>query len=139
MKTQEKVIFVVDDNPIFNKVITDFLKTKKIGRIRSFTSASDCLSRIVEKPDLILLDYCLFPKNGFEVMQDIKRYYPETDFIFISGKDDKNSAEVVGTGGYDCIVKDENVKDSLLKKITERLNASVKNKKVFHHDSSFYF
>ncbi len=50
----DPLIFIVEDNPVYNKLITNYLQSKKFNRIESFSSGEECLKRIGEKPDIII-------------------------------------------------------------------------------------
>ena len=138
MKKDQTLIFVVDDDPTFNKLMYSFLISQNVGTIKSFLSGKDCLQKIHEQPDIILLDYTMPGKNGLEMMQEIKKLSPKTGCIFLSGQNDVNvGVEAIKEGAFDYIVKDDNAKDIALNKINEllRLKAEKDNKS----ESFFYF
>lgn len=142
MGKKQTLIFVVEDDPIFNKLILSFLLSQNIGIVKSFLSGEHCLEKIGEEPDIILLDYTLPEKNGLDMMREVKKRSPKTGCIFLSGQSDvKVSADAIKEGAFDYIVKDENAKDNALCKILEfkKIKQSEKDKEPGNKiDSSFY-
>jgi FixJ family two-component response regulator len=137
------LIFVVEDDPGFNKLITQFLLSKNIGIVKSFLSGEDCLEKLCEQPDMILIDYELPAKNGIEMMREVKKRFPKTGCIFLSGQSDvKVGIEAMKEGAFDYIVKDQNARQNTWNKINEfiKLRDSGKNGETeIKIDSSFYF
>ena len=142
MEAKQTLIFVVEDDPGFNTLITSFLSSKNVGIIKSFFSGEDCLEKINEHPDIILLDFDLPLKNGLETMREVKKQSPTTECIFLSGQSDvKSGIDVMKEGAFDYLVKDGNARDNVLNKILElkKFKQAEKDKNDIKKDSSFYF
>ena len=79
-------ILVVEDDPIGQKVVVDFL-TARGYRVSSARTGTEGVEKALRmKPDLVVCDVLLPQKSGFEVCFEIKRA-PETrdtPFIFMS-------------------------------------------------------
>jgi len=119
-KRTEPLIFIVEDNPVYNKLVVNYLQTKKFSNIVSFFSGEECLKRIDEKPDIIIQDYLLEGIDGIEVLKATKKLYPDTEFIFLSGQDSVDVAiNTMKLGAFDYIVKDQMALKKLVDKITK--------------------
>ena len=81
------LIFIVEDNSVYNKLISNHLRSHKLINTESFLSGEECLKNIHRKPDIIIQDYLLEGINGLDVLVTTKKKYPSTDFIFLSGQD----------------------------------------------------
>ena len=113
------LIFIVEDNSVYNKLIVNHLRTHKLIRTESFLSGEECLQNIDRKPDIIIQDYLLDGINGIEVLKATRKKYPDTEFIFLSGQNDIEVAiNSMKYGAYDYIVKDQYA----LKKLTDKIN-----------------
>lgn len=122
MGTEKSVIFIVEDDAAFNKLISTYIKTKSQYEVYSYLSGEDCLEKINKKPDLILMDYDLPFRDGIEVMSVIKKKYPDIIFIFLSGQTNvKVAVEALKEGAFDYIVKDNHAKENALNKIEQAL------------------
>lgn len=118
-KQTEPLIFVVEDNPVYNKLVVNYLESKKYHRIESFLSGEECLKRINQKPDVIIQDYLLEGMDGIEVLKQVKKTHPHTEFIFLSGQDSVDIAvNTLKLGAYDYIVKDQ----MALKKMVDKIH-----------------
>jgi DNA-binding NtrC family response regulator len=132
----DPLIFIVEDNPVYNKLVVNYLQSKKFSRIESFLSGEECLKRINEKPDIIIQDYLLEGIDGIEVLKATKKVYPHTEFIFLSGQDSVDVAiNTMKLGAYDYIVKDQMALKKMIDKISkiiavQQLRKSNKNYKT---------
>ncbi|MBN1821127.1 MAG: response regulator [Prolixibacteraceae bacterium] len=112
------LIFIVEDNKIYNQLIVKFLSQKGFTNVKSFSNGEDCLRNMNLKPDIVIQDYLLDGLNGIEVLKRAKKHYPETEFIFLSGQSSMEIAvNSMRYGAYDYIVKDETTMDRLVDKI----------------------
>lgn len=113
------LIFIVEDNSVYNKLIVNHLRSHKLIRIESFLSGEECLKNIDQKPDIIIQDYLLDGINGIDVLKATRRKNPDTEFIFLSGQDNIEVAiNSMKYGAYDYIVKDQ----FALSKLTDKIN-----------------
>lgn len=117
---KDPLIFIVEDNQVYNKLVVSYLKSKKFERIESFLTGEDCLNNIYKKPDIIIQDYLLDGINGIDVLKATKRVHPEVEFIFLSGQDSVDVAiNTMKFGAYDYIVKDQMALKKMADKITK--------------------
>ncbi|MCX6228642.1 MAG: response regulator [Bacteroidia bacterium] len=123
MKTSKfPLIFIVEDNSVYSKLIVSHLRSHKFINCESFTSGEACLKGITREPDIIILDYLMNGMNGLDVLIATKKRSPTTDFIFLSGQDSIEVAiDCIKYGAYDYIVKDE----FALIKLSDKINKLI--------------
>ncbi|MDP3431439.1 MAG: response regulator [Bacteroidota bacterium] len=112
------LIFVVEDNQIYNKLVVSYLKTNKFTRVESYLSGEDALNNMNKNPDIIIQDYLLEGMTGIEVLIKAKKTNPDVEFIFLSGQDSIDIAiNSMKYGAYDYIVKDQMALQKMVNKI----------------------
>ena len=120
----QKLIFIVDDDPFINILVVKRL-TSEGYRLEAFEYGEDCLKAIDKNPDLIILDYFFVNNdrkvmNGMEVFDKIKELKPGTPVIMLSGQEKGEIVlEFARKGIDDYIIKDNNLIDNLHDAITE--------------------
>jgi two-component system, NtrC family, response regulator AtoC len=118
----KKVIFIVEDDPGFNTMMTTYLTSKHKWEIHSFESGEECLKQLGLKPVIFLQDFDLPGMNGIDVFKQVKRGLPDTEFVFLSGQMNiKVAVEALQLGAFDYIVKDSYAKETALNKIDQIL------------------
>lgn len=128
-KQKSPLIFIVEDNPVYNKLVVNYLHSKKFDRVESFTSGEECLQRLTDKPDIIIQDYLLDGMNGLDVMKAAKKIDPHVAFIFLSGQDSFEVAiNSIKFGAFDYIVKDQMALKKMVDKI-EKIESMQKLRK----------
>lgn len=127
MMNKQKLIFVVDDDPIITKLVVKRF-TSDIYLLEAFDYGEDCLKALKKKPDLIILDY-YFNKanekvmNGMEVFDKIKETNPDVPVIMLSGQEKGEIVlELARKGIDDYVIKDNNLIDNLNASIIELLS-----------------
>lgn len=112
------LIFVVEDNQMYNKLVVSYLKTNKFTNVMSFLSGEDVLKNMDKNPDIVIQDYLLEGMTGIEVLIKAKKTNPNVEFIFLSGQDSIEIAiNSMKYGAYDYIVKDQMALQKLVDKI----------------------
>jgi DNA-binding NtrC family response regulator len=120
--SKKAVIFVVEDDPGFNLLITSYLKAKNKWEVFAFENGEECLTKLNLNPEIFLQDFDLPGINGIEVMKKVKRDLPETEFIFLSAQTNiKIAVEALQLGAFDYIMKDAGAKENALNKIDQIL------------------
>ena len=103
----KKRILAIDDAAIVLKRITDALE--EYYDVVTVNTGSRALRYLeTEKPDLILLDIRMMPKDGFETLQEIRAMEgrAEIPVIMLTGMEDKKSVmEGIKLGIRDYILK----------------------------------
>jgi DNA-binding NtrC family response regulator len=133
---KKSVIFVIEDDPGFNMMMTEYLKSKNKWDVYSFITGEECLEKLDLNPSIFLQDYDLPKMNGIEVLKHVKKVLPEAEFIFLSAQTEiKIAVEAIQLGAFDYIVKDGHAKSNTLNKIDQvmkikKLQEEKKNDKV---------
>ena len=68
---KNSLIFVVEDNIMFLRLIKFQLQNKGYINIKSFTSGTECINNIKQNPDIVILDYSLGDMTGLDVLKKI--------------------------------------------------------------------
>jgi DNA-binding NtrC family response regulator len=106
-------IFLVDDEPIQNEMLKDYLAERFSYEIKTFESGESALREMNQNPQIVVLDFHLnshLPdaQNGVEVLKRIKEVSPASQVIMLSGQDKLEVAvESMKYGAYDYVVKGE--------------------------------
>jgi len=117
--TDYPLIFIVDDNFIYNKLIVNHLRSHSFNKVESFLSGEDCLKNLYKKPDIVIQDYLMNGISGIDVLKESKKTLPNTEFIFLSGFNNTDIAvNTIKYGAYDYVVKDS----SAMKKLSDSIN-----------------
>jgi len=114
------LIFVVEDNQMYNKLVVSYLKTNKFTNVESYLSGEEALNHMTKNPDIIIQDYLLEGMTGIEVLIKAKKTNPNVEFIFLSGQDSIDIAiNSMKYGAYDYIVKDQMALQKMVNKINK--------------------
>lgn len=123
-EAQKKRILAIDDAAIVLKRITDALEEHyDVVTVNTGSRALRYLE--TEKPDLILLDIRMMPKDGFETLREIRAMEGRADIpvIMLTGVEDKNVVmESIKLGICDYILKPF-FPDDLLERIRHALGS----------------
>lgn len=118
MRTRYPLIFVVEDNKSYSKIIEHHLKHNGFENVMTFSSGEQCLNQLNMRPDIIIQDYKLQGISGLNVLQRVKDVLPFTEFIFLSAQDSIEIAvSTIKYGAFDYIVKDEVALQRMIQKI----------------------
>ena len=79
-----KKILVVEDDPVNQMILTDFLAANGYQTVAASTGPEGITSYEREAPDLCLVDVQLPRLNGFELVREIKRRNPTTPVLLMS-------------------------------------------------------
>lgn len=136
MAAKKNLIYVVEDNKVYNKLITEYLAKQDFTNIKSFFSGEECVSAIEkgEKPDIIIQDYFLEKMNGVDVLLKVKKISPGSEFIFLTGNESMEVAvNTIKFGAYDYIIKDKVTLDKVvdrIQKIRKVKALEMRNKQI---------
>lgn len=106
------LLFLVDDDPIFLKVLETQFKEQTDYVIKTFSTGEDCIENLAQKPDLIFLDYYLNPENlartGIQVLDEIKAIDCNIPVVMLSSQDEIEVAvNCMKHEAFDYIIKNE--------------------------------
>lgn len=113
MATDKRYIFLVDDEPIQNEMLKDYLSERFVYDIKTYENGEDALKDMGLNPEIVVLDFHLNShapgaKNGVEILKALKESYPNTQVIMLSGQDKIDVAiDSMKYGAYDYVVKGE--------------------------------
>jgi len=117
------LIFVVEDNQMYNKLVVSYLRTNKFTNVEAFLTGEDVLKNMYKNPDIIIQDYLLDGMTGIEVLIKAKKTNPNVEFIFLSGNDSIDIAiNSMKYGAYNYILKDQMALPKLVEKI-QKINS----------------
>ncbi|MFA6057226.1 MAG: response regulator [Taibaiella sp.] len=109
----KRYLFLVDDEPIQNEMLKDFLNERFLYEIKVFDNGEEALQNMHLNPEIVVLDYHLSShvkdaKNGVEILKTMKDEYPAVQVIVLSGQDKIDVAvDTMKYGAYDYVVKGE--------------------------------
>ena len=118
-------IFIVEDDKIFAKILKHHLSLNPDYQVEIFNNGQDFLDNLYKKPDMVSLDNNLPGLSGIEILEKVKKIYPDLPIVIVSGQDDIQTAiDLLQKGVYDYIIKNEDTKERLWNitiKIREKL------------------
>ncbi len=132
MKTKNLKIFVVDRDEYTTNSYKLMLHEMGYKNVFTMSDAASCINNLVNKPDIIFLDYAVNTFLGLEVLKKIKRINPEIHVVILSEIDQLNDAIIaLKLGAYDLILKGELEEDHFAM-ILENIESLIhhKDKKV---------
>jgi DNA-binding NtrC family response regulator len=136
-KQENRYIFLIDDEPIQNEMLKDYLSERFAYPIKTFESGEEALKYMDLDPEIIVLDFHLnahMPnaKNGVEILKMIKEKHPNVQVIMLSGQDKIEVAiDSMKYGAYDYVIKGETAfsrMENILNNIAELHGAQILNK-----------
>jgi len=103
---QEPVIFVVEDNLMYQSLIAKELESVS-SHIFFYTNGEDCLDELGKNPSIIVMDYNLEGEmNGLDTIQKVRSTNPEVYVILFSSQKGLNTKEVfLKYGSFDFLEK----------------------------------
>lgn len=128
MPTKPFLIYVVEDNEWYNRLLVHSLSHNPDLEIKSFVSGEEMLKEITNNPQVITIDYRLPDMNGQELLAKIKDYNNQIEVVVISEQEDIETAvELLKLGAFDYLVKSKDIRDRLLNVVSHiNKNASLK-------------
>jgi len=116
-------IFVVEDDPAYTRFLKYVLGLNPDFEVSFFTTGQECINKLHERPSVITLDYSLPDMAGEKVLRAIRDFDPDISVIIISAQEKIGTAvELLKSGAYDYIAKDEEAKDRILNSINNARN-----------------
>ncbi len=117
-QTQSTRIFVVEDDPIYQRMIKYLMEFDPDHEVHVFSTGQECLQQLDKQPNIISLDYSLPDMTGEEVLRKVKAANQDIHVLILSGQQDVATAvKLLKSGAFDYITKDSETKDRLLNAI----------------------
>ena len=117
-KTPEINIFLVEDNPLYSKVIETKLNEYDQFNVRVFETGEACFAKLGDFPDVVVMDYNLPGIDGLETFRRIKEIIPKIKVIFLSGERNAElSALCENEGAIEFLIKERGTPVTLYNKI----------------------
>jgi DNA-binding NtrC family response regulator len=124
-------IFVVEDDPAYTKFLKYVLGLNPDFEVEFFTNGKECLDNLHKNPAIITLDYSLPDLPGEKVLSQIRGHDPNINVIIVSAQEKIGTAvELLKSGAYDYIIKDNETKDRLLNSLNHARNKSSLIKEI---------
>ena len=126
-------VFVVEDDPTYAKFLEYVLELNPDFEVHVFDTGRACTENLHLKPSIVLLDYSLPDTTGEKVLNEIKNFNPNIPVIIVSAQENIGTAvNLLKSGAYDYIIKNEDTKDLLLNAINNaRKNVRLINEVNF--------
>jgi DNA-binding NtrC family response regulator len=104
--SNQPVIFVVEDNIIYQGLIAKELETLS-SNLHFYTNGESCISNLGKRPSVIVLDYNLDGQlNGLDTLQRVRDFDPNVYVILFSSQKGLNTKEVfMQYGSFDFLEK----------------------------------
>ena len=106
MTTEPGRILVVDDEPVVSSMLCDVLATAGYV-VASATSGAEALDLVpIFNPSVVLLDLTMPGMSGMEVLQHLRREYPRSPVVILSGNQDAEvKRRAIEAGAFDYLTK----------------------------------
>ncbi len=144
----KRYIFLVDDEPIQNEMLKDYISERFKYQIKTYESGEAAIKDLDLDPEIIVLDFHLnshLPdaQNGVEVLKNIKEIRPMIQVIMLSGQDKLEVAiESMKHGAYDYVIKGETAfsrMENILNNINELTSIKAANNNYKKVNTMLYF
>jgi two-component system response regulator AtoC len=107
-------IFVVEDDPMYAKILQHKLSQDPEFEVRQFSNGATFMRFLDDQPDIVTLDHSLPDMTGLELLKKIKTAHPGIQVIVLSAQEDVSTAiEMLRNGAYDYIIKDAQAMEKL--------------------------
>jgi DNA-binding response OmpR family regulator len=123
-------VLLVDDEAEFLETLVKRLRKRKLI-VRGVTRGEEALEELTANPvDIVILDVKMPGMSGLETLRRIKRQYPLTEVIMLTGHASMEVAiEGMDIGAFDYLMKPIDI-DELLYKIQDAYKRKCLNEKT---------
>ncbi len=127
MDNNKTNILILDDEPIVSKRLKPSLERKGY-EVETFTRSSDALERIREKQfNIVVTDLKMEGIDGMEFLTEVKKMYPDTEVIVITGFATMDTAkESFRKGVFDFLAKPFKLGE--ITEVIQKAEARIKNR-----------
>ncbi len=133
----EETILIVDDDQNLRRTLEDILRTKGYRPISVSCGTSALISLESDVPAVALIDLKMEDMSGLDLMAKIRKQFPTTECIMITGHTSSETAiEAINLGAFSYLEKPYDVEQLLLtlRRAVEKRTAEVELRqlKEFH-------
>ena len=127
MDNNKTNILILDDEPIVSKRLKPSLERKGY-EVETFTRSRDALARIQKKRfDIVITDLKMEGIDGMEFLTEVKKLYPDTEVIVITGFATMDTAkESFRKGVFDFLAKPFKLGE--ITEVIKKAEAHMKNR-----------
>jgi two-component system OmpR family response regulator len=112
-----RTIFIVDDDMMLAAMLADHLRTTFTHRVEVFHTGEECLARLSEHPDLVILD------DGLRILEKIKKLDRRVHVIMLSSQTQYGIAlQTVQKGAEHYVLKGRDQFDQIDRIVREMLD-----------------
>lgn len=112
-------IFIVEDDPVYTKVITHKLTSSGFTKFTSFTSGEAALEQLNQNPDFVILDFSLDGLNGLDTLKAIRERNRKVKVIVLTSVKNSELAEkCLISGAQDYLEKSADSLDSIIQELS---------------------
>lgn len=135
------IVFLVDDDLIFLKVLETQFNEQTDFIIRTFSIGEECLLNLSDNPDIIFLDYYLTPDDsthtGLQILDKIKNINSNIHVVMLSSQHQIEIAvKCMKHDAFDYIIKEEGTFIRAIKCINILLKQSELREEVVFYKTS---
>lgn len=80
-------VFIIEDDPIFAKLIAHSLGREDRFDVTVFNSGSDFMKSLHMNPDIVSIDYSLPDMNGLDILKKVKSFNDDISTVIVSGQE----------------------------------------------------
>lgn len=122
MKNTAMKIFIIDDDAVWTKVLSQQLINKGFENIEAFDNGQAGLDNLSKEPAVIFLDYQMEEEDGLSILKKVKAYNESIQVIFCTSHEDLSVAlSAMENGSLDFLLK-TNLNESELERLLLGVN-----------------
>jgi two-component system, LytTR family, response regulator len=134
MDNKKITSLIVDDEPDARIILTELLKGFSEFEVISAAGSVDSAMKVVirDNPEVIFLDVEMSPKNGFDMVDELRQLKVNPTIIFTTGYE-KYAIEAIRCAAFDYLLKP--IEKSALEKTINRFKNNRSNAEEFSQKS----
>lgn len=135
------LIYIIDKNEGYKKILNACLKALKFNNLRTFESCEECLDSS-EIPDIVILDHAMkeYHISGLDFLIRHKQKYASTHFLFFSSDASVDVAvRSIKWGASDYFIKSKKGLEQLILRFTKLIQSyrEIRRKKLVYNAALF--
>lgn len=117
---RKKKIYIVEDEEMMAEALRDFITSNSHHEVEVFGTGEECLKKLDENPDVIILDYFLNTvvkgaANGMQILETLKSRRSNAHVIMLSSQEQYGVAmKTIIKGAEQYVIKDNDAFDKVL-------------------------